>query len=91
MLWNIILWILIGFVIGWLARLVSPRRMPKGFWKTTLVGVVGSIVGGGIANLLELDAKGASPGNFNFWSIVVAVVGAIVVMWILGLLRKGRQ
>lgn len=88
MLWEIILWILIGFVVGWLAKQISPNKISTGFWGTTLIGVLGSVLGGGLASLLDLGSSGAAPGNFNFWSVIVAVVGAIVLMWILSLFKK---
>lgn len=88
MLWLIISWILIGFVVGWLAKLICPKRMPSGFWRTTLIGVAGSLVGGVLSNLLGLGQSGASPGNFSFWSILIAVGGAIVVILIYNSIKK---
>ncbi len=90
MIWTIILWIIIGFIVGWLAKLISPNKISTGFWGTTLLGIVGSVVGGWLGSLINVG-DGAAPDNFNFWSIIIAIVGGIVVLWILSLFGKTRK
>ena len=73
-----ILWIIIvGFVAGIIARMISPGpNNPSGFILTVVLGIVGALVGGFI-----FDALGGAPiTGFNLYSLVVAVIGAVVVL-----------
>jgi len=71
------LWtILIGLVIGAVAKLLTPGRDPSGFFITVLIGIAGSIVATFIGRALGLYAEGASAG------FIMSVVGAIVVLFV---------
>ena len=71
------LWtILIGLVIGAVAKLLTPGRDPSGFFITVLIGIAGSIVATFIGIALGLYAEGASAG------FIMSVVGAIVVLFV---------
>jgi uncharacterized membrane protein YeaQ/YmgE (transglycosylase-associated protein family) len=74
---GIIAWILIGLVAGWLASTIMKRR--GGLLKNILIGLVGSIIGGVLFSLLGLEGGGNILG-----SILVATVGAIVILAIVG-------
>ena len=73
---HIIFIILIGFLIGLVARWIGPGVQIHGFWITVLVGIAGSFVGGTLAKLMLVE--------FNGWvgTLVVASIGAIIVLWI---------
>ncbi|MEJ0001247.1 MAG: GlsB/YeaQ/YmgE family stress response membrane protein [Verrucomicrobiota bacterium] len=76
-----ILWsIIIGFIVGLIARAVMPGDQHLGFIATTLVGIVGSVVGGLIARLFSRPADGAL---FHPAGFFLSIVGAIVVLWAL--------
>ena len=75
-----ILWsIIIGFLAGLIARAVYPGANPMGLVMTTLLGIVGSIIGGVIARLIWKYEPGQKfhPGGF-----VLSVIGAIIVLFI---------
>ncbi len=75
-----IIWtIIIGFLAGIVAKFIMPgSNEPSGFILTTILGIVGAFVGGFLFSFI-----GASPvTGFNIYSMFVAVVGAIVVLWI---------
>ena len=73
---GIIAWIVVGLIAGVLAKLIMPGDDPGGFIVTILLGIVGAFVGGFVVNLLG----GAGVSGFNLWSIVVATLGAIILL-----------
>ena len=70
----IIGWIIIGLVAGALGKLIMPGDDPGGIIVTILLGIAGAIVGGFLASLLGLGAGGI------IWTIVVATIGAIILL-----------
>jgi len=81
-----ILWtILIGFIAGVLAKLITPgTNEPSGFILTTILGIVGAIVASYLGQALGWYAPGEGAG------LIGAVVGAIVVLFVWGLIAKRR-
>ena len=77
MLWEILTWALLGLVAGAIAKKVMPGKDPGGLAVTMLIGIAGAVVGGFIANFIGFR----SASGFNFYSIFVAVGGALVVLW----------
>jgi uncharacterized membrane protein YeaQ/YmgE (transglycosylase-associated protein family) len=75
---GIIAWLLVGLIAGWLAGLVMGGR-GFGILGNIVVGVIGSLIGGFLASVL----LGLDVGGFNPMSILVAFVGAIVLLLIL--------
>jgi uncharacterized membrane protein YeaQ/YmgE (transglycosylase-associated protein family) len=73
---GIIAWIVVGLIAGALAKLIMPGDDPGGIIVTILLGIVGAFVGGFVVNLLG----GAGVSGFNLWSIVVATLGAIILL-----------
>ena len=87
----IISWIIIGAVIGLLARAIMPGKQSMGLGLTIVLGVVGAFVGGLIGGLL--GGKGVSEvmnDPWSLWTVLLAVIGALVVMVVYGLLA-GRK
>ncbi|WP_025732052.1 GlsB/YeaQ/YmgE family stress response membrane protein [Carnimonas nigrificans] len=76
---NIIFWIIFGLIAGIIAKWIMPGKDGGGFIMTIILGIVGAVVGGFLARLLGL---GGGVSGFNLPSFVVAVVGAIIVLWI---------
>lgn len=79
-------WILFGLVVGALAKLVMPGRDPGGIIVTMLIGIVGAFIGGFIGNTIT----GSGLNGFSLWSIVLAVVGAMLLLWIYRLTTRTR-
>jgi uncharacterized membrane protein YeaQ/YmgE (transglycosylase-associated protein family) len=75
---GIIAWIIVGLIAGALAKLIMPGDDPGGIIVTILIGIVGAFVGGFVFNLFG----GAGVSGFNIWSILVATVGAIILLLI---------
>ena len=74
---HLIWYIIVGFVVGLLARAVLPGADTMGMLATTIVGVVGSIVGGFIGRLIRKPEPGAA---FHPAGFLMSIVGAIVVL-----------
>ncbi|EIJ9816213.1 GlsB/YeaQ/YmgE family stress response membrane protein [Salmonella enterica] len=83
---GIIAWIVFGLIAGVIAKLLKPGRDGGGFILTCILGIVGAVVGGWLATMFGI---GGSISGFNLHSFLVAVVGAIVVLVIFRLLRRG--
>jgi uncharacterized membrane protein YeaQ/YmgE (transglycosylase-associated protein family) len=82
-----IAWIIVGLVAGILAKWVMPgtKDEPSGFLGTTLLGIVGAVIGGWMCNLF-LNQQGAD--GVNLYSVVVAFIGSCIVI---GLMRLFSQ
>ncbi len=83
---GIIARIVFGLIAGVIAKLLMPGRDGGGFILTCILGIVGAVVGGWLATMFGI---GGSISGFNLHSFSVAVVGAIVVLVIFRLLRRG--
>jgi uncharacterized membrane protein YeaQ/YmgE (transglycosylase-associated protein family) len=73
---GFISWILLGLVVGVLAKWILPGKDPGGLIVTILIGIAGAVVGGYLATLLGLGAV----TGFNLGSLAIAVVGAILLL-----------
>jgi uncharacterized membrane protein YeaQ/YmgE (transglycosylase-associated protein family) len=78
-------WIVLGLVAGIIAKLLMPGRDPGGFIITIVIGILGGVVGGWIGERL---GYGGVTG-FNLGSILFAVIGAVLLLFVYRLL-KGR-
>ncbi len=74
LVWTIV----VGFIVGLLARFFYPGAIDLGFWMTTLLGVAGSIVGGVISSLIWRSPD----GRFHPAGWIMSIIGAIIVLWI---------
>ena len=82
---GIIAWIIIGGIAGALAKLIMPGDDPGGIIVTILIGIAGAFVGGFLTSLI-----GVGSGGF-IWTIIVATIGAIVLLAIYRAIVGGRR
>ena len=77
---GILGWIIIGILAGWIAEKVMKRN--HGLVTNLIVGLVGSLLGAFIANVLHL--------GFGGWigSLVISTIGAILLLFLLGLVKR---
>jgi uncharacterized membrane protein YeaQ/YmgE (transglycosylase-associated protein family) len=75
---SIVSMIVVGFIVGALARWFYPGAINMGFWATAVVGVVGSLVGGVIGGLMWKSPD----GRFHPAGWILSVVGALIVLWL---------
>lgn len=85
---GIIAWIVLGLIAGALAKAIYPGTQGGGIVATTILGIVGALVGGFLGQLLLGTSAGASIGALTIPSIAFAVLGAIVVIFLWGLLTR---
>jgi uncharacterized membrane protein YeaQ/YmgE (transglycosylase-associated protein family) len=73
---GIFSWIVLGLIVGVVAKLVMPGKDPGGFFVTILLGIAGAFVGGYIGNFLGFG----SVSGFDFRSLLLAVGGAVLLL-----------
>lgn len=81
---GIIAWIVLGAIAGWIASAIM--KSPNGVFGDIIVGIIGALLGG---FLMSLFGQGGVSG-FNLYSLIVAVLGAVVLLWIMKAVR-GRS
>lgn len=81
---GILLWIIFGALAGWIASMIMKTDASQNTVMDIIMGVVGAIVGGFI---MEFFGQSGVTG-FNIYSLVVAVVGACVVIFVGRMLRN---
>ena len=84
MLVNIIVWIIIGGLAGWIASMIMGRDAQMGAVANIVVGIIGALIGGFIMN--QFGAGGTT--GFNLYSLLVAILGAVVLLFIVGLVQR---
>jgi len=81
---DILWWLIVGLVAGWLAKLVVPGREPGGFLATMAIGLVGSLLGGFLARALF--------GWYNTGgSILIAFIGSVVLLLLYHAFMSSRR
>lgn len=76
--WGIITWIIVGGFAGWIASIITKTNASQGVVGNIIAGVIGAFVGGFLVQLLG----GEGFTGFNLWSFVVALIGAVIVLFI---------
>ena len=79
-----LIWFVLGFVVGLIARAVVPGADHMGLIATTVVGIVGSVIGGFIGTLVR---KPAPDSKFHLAGFLLSIVGAIILLWALRFVR----
>ena len=85
---NLIIWLVVGGVLGWLASLVMRTDAQQGIFLNIVVGIVGALVAGFL--IAPLFGTGTINSNdFSLSGLLVSFVGAIVLLAIVNLFRRG--
>ncbi|MEM8778909.1 MAG: GlsB/YeaQ/YmgE family stress response membrane protein [Cyanobacteria bacterium P01_G01_bin.49] len=85
---NIIAWIILGLIAGAIAKAIYPGRQGGGLFATTFLGIIGAFVGGTIVTLIQTGQFALTGASLSVPGIIVAVFGAIVFIYIWGLVTR---
>jgi uncharacterized membrane protein YeaQ/YmgE (transglycosylase-associated protein family) len=77
-------WLILGAISGWIASIIMGKDSEMGAFANIIVGIVGAFIGGFIFNLI--GASGVT--GFNIWSVVVAVIGACILLYIANKIKR---
>jgi len=86
---GIILWLVIGGVIGWLASIVMRTDGSQGIFLNIVVGIVGAFIGGWLIGPL-VGAPSINSGVISIGSLLVSFIGAVVLLAIVNLFTRKR-
>lgn len=75
---GILTWVLMGLVVGILAKWIMPGKDPGGFVVTILIGIAGAFVGGFVASFFGLGGV----DGFNLMSLLIATGGALLLLFV---------
>lgn len=81
---GILLWIIFGALAGWIASLIMKTDVQQGAFLNIVVGIVGAVLGGWIMNFFGQSGT----TGFNLYSLLVAVIGACVLIAIVRAVRR---
>ncbi|TVP59247.1 MAG: GlsB/YeaQ/YmgE family stress response membrane protein [Halomonadaceae bacterium] len=84
---NILIWLIMGGIIGWIASLIMKTEGQQGIIMNVVVGIAGSVIGGWL--VVPLFGGETMQEGFNLTSFVVALVGAIILLAVVNLIRRG--
>lgn len=90
-MWNLIAWVVLGLIAGAIAKAIYPGHQGGGILATIILGVLGALVGGWIGQAVfpySAGAAAAGAGALSIGSIIFAVLGAIILLFIWGLVTR---
>lgn len=85
---GLIAWIVLGLIAGLIAKAIMPGKDPGGCIITIIIGVVGALIGGFLSTLLGF---GGLAGGLDWRNLVIATIGAIVLLAIWRMMRGGGR
>jgi uncharacterized membrane protein YeaQ/YmgE (transglycosylase-associated protein family) len=85
---NILIWLVVGGVIGWVASLIVGTDAQQGMLLNVIVGVIGALVGGWLISPM-LGVATINEGAFSLASLGVSLAGAVILLVIVNLIRRG--
>jgi uncharacterized membrane protein YeaQ/YmgE (transglycosylase-associated protein family) len=85
---NFIIWLVIGGIIGWLASMVMKTDAQQGVILNVVVGIVGAMLGGWLISPL-VGVPTINQDAFSLPAMLVSLVGAIILLGIVNLFRRG--
>jgi uncharacterized membrane protein YeaQ/YmgE (transglycosylase-associated protein family) len=83
---GILAWIVLGLIAGAVAKALMPGRDPGGIIVTMLIGIVGAFLGGFLGSMIA----GTGLTGFSLWSILLAILGAMLLLWIYRMATRSR-
>lgn len=89
-MWGIIAWIVLGLIAGAIAKAIYPGHQGGGIFATIGLGILGAMLGGWLGQTLlpGAGASAATAGAISLPGIIFAVIGAVVLLFLWGLLTR---
>lgn len=81
---GIIVWVIFGGLAGWIGSMIMNTDSQQGIILNVIVGIIGALLGGFIMSLLGMGGV----SGFNLYSFGVAILGAVVLLYIVQLIRS---
>jgi uncharacterized membrane protein YeaQ/YmgE (transglycosylase-associated protein family) len=85
---NLIIWLVIGGIVGWLASIIMKRDGQQGIVLNVIVGIVGALLAGYLIS--PLVGVGSINSGLSIGSFLVSLLGAVVLLAIVNLFTRGR-
>ena len=85
---GILIWLIIGGIVGWLASIIMKRDGQQGIIMNVVVGIVGAFIGGLLIG--PLLGAGSINDGISVMSFVVSLIGAVILLAIVNLFRRGK-
>ncbi len=85
---SFIIWIVIGGLLGWIASMIMRTDSQQGTLLNIVVGIVGAVVAGWVISPL-VGVSTINQGNFSIAALAVSLLGAVVLLGIVNLFRRG--
>ncbi len=87
---NILAWIVLGLIAGAIAKAIYPGHQGGGVIATIVLGIIGAFVGGSLGMFFSTGQLGLAAANLSIPGIAVAVLGAIVAIFLWNLMTRNR-
>lgn len=82
---SILLWIVFGGLVGWIASIIMKTDGQQGIILNVVIGAIGAVIGGWL--MTTFGQSGVT--GFNLYSFLVALVGSVIFITVVGALRRG--
>lgn len=81
---GIVSWLIVGALAGWISSKIMNTDESMGAFANIVVGIIGAFIGGFVVNLLG----GTGITGFNVWSVLVAILGSVILLWIMKAVKR---
>ncbi|MBW4561326.1 MAG: GlsB/YeaQ/YmgE family stress response membrane protein [Mojavia pulchra JT2-VF2] len=88
---NIIAWVVLGLIAGAIAKAIYPGSQGGGILSTIILGIVGAFVGGSLFTLFQTGTLQLTAAGLSIPGLFIAVIGALVAIYLWGLLSRSRS
>lgn len=86
---NLIAWLVVGGILGWIASMIMRTDAQQGIGLNIVVGIVGALIAGFLVSPL-VGLPTINEGGFSVGSMLVSLLGAVILLAIVNLFRRGR-
>jgi uncharacterized membrane protein YeaQ/YmgE (transglycosylase-associated protein family) len=87
---NLLAWIVLGIVAGAIAKAIYPGTQGGGLLSTMILGIIGAFIGGSIMTFVQTGTLALASTTFSLPGLFVAIIGALVAIFLWGLVTRGN-